>query len=77
MGSLGLRGASVHRPCHQRVQLQDGPTQTGVMGGGFESTHLVISCTELCVALDCLRRLRGPLRALWGQHHLEAGRGSE
>ena len=38
---------------------------------------LLLSCTELCVALDCLHRLRGPLRALWDQHHLEVGRSSE
>lgn len=54
MGSLGLRGPACTGPCHQRVQLQDGPTQTGVLGGVALSPHLVISCTELCVALDCL-----------------------
>ena len=41
MSSLDLQGASVHRPHRQRVQLRDGPTQTGTMGGGFESTYLV------------------------------------
>lgn len=59
MGSLGLRGASVCRPCRQRVQLQMDPRRLVPQEMASSPHTSLLSCTELCVALDWLRGLRG------------------